>query len=610
MNIYLKYIKRYLAPFVVAMLCVGCEAVCDLLGPTLMSVIIDNGIKNGDIMGVISWGGLMLLVTAIGAAFAITRNKLASRVSQRMGADLRYDLFAKILRFSEGAVDKLESGSLITRMTNDTSQVTQFVNGMMRIFVKAPITCIGSIVLASIMNLQLSLIIYGVVAIIFLLIFLSMKLSYPRFSLLQKATDKVNSVVQEYLIGVRLVKAFGTYGLEEERFDTANSALRKAGVSSQMIITIATPLMTITVGIGSALAIYFGSLLFKNQLIQPGDISAFTIYMAQMLGSLMMLTNIFNAFVRTKASTVRINEVLQSEEDFSDSKGGLELLPAASLEFREVTFVYPGAEPLIAAAKPSEKPIKAALSFKREAALHGVSFFVPAGKTLAVIGATGSGKSTLCWLVARFYEASSGSILIDGKDIKEMPIKWVRDSVAIVPQRSMLFTDTIENNLRWGSPNASDADMEKAISVAQADFIKAMPDGLSSQLQAGAVNLSGGQKQRISIARGVLKRAPILLLDDATSALDAITEAKVWRSLNGRCEQEKSTIVAVTQRCSTAMNADVILVLENGKAVGFGCHSELLAACPTYLHIYRSQIDSSAKPLPSGDKSHNTNTKH
>lgn len=578
MDIYIKYIKRYWKPFFAAMLCVGCEAVCDLLGPTLMSVIVDSGIKNSDINSVLLWGGLMLLITGIGACFAVTRNKLASRVSQRMGADLRYDLFAKILRFSESGVDKLESGSLITRMTNDTAQVTQFVNGMMRIFFKAPITCIGSIVLASILNLKLSLIIYGVVAIIALLIFLSMKLSYPRFAKLQKATDKVNSVVQEYLIGVRLVKAFGTYKQESERFDAANAKLRKSGVSSQMVITLTTPLMSLTVGIGSALAIYFGSLLFKQQLIEPGDISAFTIYMAQMLGSLMMLTNIFNAFVRTKASAARIREVLRSDEDFADNglvKSDAEQSSAAEVEFQNVVFSYPGAS--------------------GESALKGISFKVPAGKTLAVIGPTGSGKSTLCWLLLRFYDVDSGRILISGKDIKEMSVKAVRDRVAIVPQKSMLFTDTVDNNLKWGAPNASGKEVEAAIHAAQADFIFDMSDGLESLLQASAVNVSGGQKQRISIARGLLKKAPILLLDDATSALDAITEAKVWKALSKRPENEQSTIIAVTQRCSTAMNADIILVLENGIPVGLGSHSELLEHCPTYLDIYRSQIDSGAK---------------
>lgn len=306
MGIYAGYLKRYRAPFVLAILCVSCEAFCDLLGPTLMSRVIDTGVEQGSMQSVLYWGGLMLLVTAIGAVFAITRNNIASRVSQKLGADIRLDMFSKIINFSESSVDKLESGLLITRMTNDSSQVTQFINGLMRIFMKAPITCIGSIVLASVLNLKLSLIIYGVVALVSVLIIVSMKLSYPRFARLQQAMDRVNLVVQEYLIGVRLVKAFGTYKEECGRFDTANDDLTQKGISSQIIITLISPIMTLVVGIGTVLAIYFGSLLFNVNMVQPGEISAFTIYMSQMLGSLMMISNIFNVFVRTKASSQRI----------------------------------------------------------------------------------------------------------------------------------------------------------------------------------------------------------------------------------------------------------------------------------------------------------------
>ena len=561
-----------------------------MLGPTLMARILDTGIEGRQLSAVMYWGGLMLIVTAVGAGFAVTRNILASRVSQRVGADLRYDCFSKIMGLSETGADEIESGSLITRMTNDTTQVVQFVNGLMRIFLKAPLTCIGSIVLASILNLRLSIIIYIVVAITGLLVYVSMKLSYPRFTLLQQAMDRVNTIVQEYLIGVRLVKAFGTYGEESERFSGANDNLREKGVSSQRVITITGPLITLVVGLGTALAIYFGGGLFSSGSIQPGNISAFVIYMAQMLNSLMMITNIFNTFVRTRASTARIAQVLACEDDFTGTgedsgKGnsaegagagegpGEDAGDTGSVEFSHVTFTYQNG---------SGVP-----------AVQDISFFVPAGESLAVIGPTGSGKSTLCWLLLRFYDIDSGHILIGGKDIRSLPVEEVRKNIAIVPQNPMLFSGSVEENIKWGDPLATDEAVRRAAEEAQAGFIEEMPQGYESLLGSAAVNISGGQKQRISIARGLLKKAPVLILDDATSALDAITEAKVRGELlrPGRGQ----TIVLVTQRCTTAMFADKILVLENGVCTGLGSHEELMKSSDTYRDLYRSQVDSSIR---------------
>lgn len=569
MNLYSKYFKKYKSPFLVAVFCVALEAVCDLLGPTLMSNIINAGIGQGMLSEVYYWGALMLMVTAFGACFAITRNILASRVSQRMGADLRYDLFEKILYFSEAETDKIESGSLITRMTNDTSQVVQFVNGIMRIFLKAPITCAGSIILASLLNFKLSLIIYSIVAIVAMLIIVSMKLSYPRFYKLQKAMDKVNSVVQEYLIGVRLIKAFGTYDKETEKFEGSNRDLMQKGISSQIIITIVSPLMTLTVGIGTVIVIFIGNKMFSLNIANPGDITAFTIYMAQILTSLIMITNIFNTFVRTKASTARIKEIFDCDEDFMCSSEIKEL--NGDIEFKNVTFAYPNG---------SGVP-----------AIKDLSFSIKSGQSLAIIGPTGSGKSTIAWLLLRFYDVNSGQILLNGFDIKELGIDSVRNNIAIVPQKAMLFSGTIAENIRWGNKEATDEMLGQAADKAQAGFIETMELGYKSHLGSGAVNVSGGQKQRISIARGILKDASILLLDDATSALDAVTEAKVRESLNTK--RGNQTIITVTQRCGTAMFADRILVMDNGVKVGYGSHSELMKDCETYRDIYKTQIESS-----------------
>ncbi|WP_206871950.1 ABC transporter ATP-binding protein [Clostridium zeae] len=569
MNLYSKYFKKYKTPFLTAVFCVVLEAVCDLLGPTLMSNIVNTGIEQGSLSKVYYWGALMVLVTVIGAGFAVTRNILASKVSQRMGADLRYDLFEKIVHFSELSADKLESGSLITRMTNDTSQITQFVNGIMRIFLKAPITCIGSIVLASLLNFKLSLIIYSVVAVVGILIIVSMQLSYPRFYKLQQAMDKVNSVVQEYLIGVRLVKAFGTYDKETEKFEVANTNLMKKGIASQMIVTLTSPLITLTVGIGTVIVILMGSRMFVSKLASPGDIAAFTIYMAQILTSLIMITNIFNTFVRTKASTVRIKEVLDSEEDFNHSGEKKEL--NGDIEFKNVTFAYPSG---------SGVP-----------AIKDLSFSIKDGQSLAIIGPTGSGKSTIAWLLLRFYDINSGSILVNCNDIKNLDISSVRNNISIVPQKPMLFSGSVTENIRWGNKEASDELIYESVDKAQANFIENMQNGYESILGSAGVNISGGQKQRLSIARGILKNSSVIILDDATSALDAVTEAKVRENLNPKIT--KKTVITITQRCGTAMFADKILVMDNGVKVGYGTHVELMQTCEIYQDIYKTQIESS-----------------
>lgn len=571
MKIYMRYFTKYKYWFFIAVSCVALEALCDLLGPTLMSHIINDGIELGMIQNVYLWGGRMIFAAALGAVFTVSRNIIASKVSQSFGADLRYDLFSKILNFRQGSADKIDSGSLIIRMTNDVTQLTQFVNGTMRIFFKAPLTCIGSIILASILNLRLSIIIYLVVIIVGLLLYLGMRLSYPRFGKLQAAMDRLNTVVEEYLMGVRLIKAFGTYSDEASRFEDDNTNLMKKGVHAQIVITFISPILTLVVGLGSAAALLAGSRLFTLGLTQPGQISAFIVYMAQILSSLLMITNIFNTFVKTKASVSRITEILNCEDDFKNSENNSDAVISGMVEFNNVTFSYPGG---------SGVP-----------AIKNLSFYVPAGKSLAVIGPTGSGKSTLAWLLLRLYDPDkNSSIMFDGKDIKKLDIETVRKSVALVPQKAMLFSGTVLDNITWGNPKAEKAQVEAAIRTSGADFIYEMENGIDTYLGSGGVNISGGQKQRISIARGLIKNSPILVLDDATSALDTLTETKVRDNLLS--EDNKSTVILITQRCSTAMFADNILVLSDGERVGFGTHDELLEECSIYREIFDSQIGS------------------
>ena len=554
--------------FLMAISGVFFEAVCDLLQPTIMAHIIDDGIKNNQVEAVLKFGLLMLTITICGAGFAATRNILASKVSQSFGADLRYDVFAKIMKFSEVSADSLESGSLITRMTNDTSQIIQFVNGIMRIFLKAPLTCIGSIILAFMLSPSMSIVLFLAVAIVAVFISISMKMSYSRFAKVQIAIDKVNTVVQEYLLGIRLVKAFGRFNDEENKFDVANSDLSNKSVSSQLVISYFAPLMSLTVSVGMVLIIYLGSILFGKGHIEVGKVAAFINYMTQILTSLIMITNIFNTFVRTKASTERVNQVLNSDEDFEGTENPLKF-NSGQLEFKNITFAYPSGSGI-----PTIK---------------NLSFQVNDGETLAVIGPTGSGKSTLAWLCLHFYDVEEGTIYLNGEDISKLDCNTLRHNIAIAPQKSMLFTGTVFDNIAWGNPTADKETVIKAAQAAQADeFIQNMPNKYDSLLGQSGVNLSGGQKQRISIARALVKGSPVLIFDDCTSALDAVTEAKVRRALKNL--ETKKTVIIITQRIGTAMSADKILVLDNGVNVGFGSHSHLFNLCKTYRDIYDSQI--------------------
>jgi len=572
MEIYKRYYKKYGVMFITAVICVLFEAFCDLMQPTIMADIIDNGVKNGQIPVILHYGILMLLITLFGAVFATARNILSSKVSQRFGADLRFDLFQKIMHFSESGSDHIESGSLITRVTNDTSQITQFVNGMMRIFIKAPVTCIGSIILAVMLSPRLSIILFAVVFVVFVLILISMRLSYSRFARVQAAVDKVNTVVQEYLLGVRLVKAFGRYDEEEKKFEKVNQDVAEKSISSQMIIVLFSPLMSLTVCLGIAGTLFFGSILFNAGQVDVGRVAAYINYMAQILSSLIMITNIFNTFVRTKASNERIMQVLNGEQDYQGTQREFKNR-TGRLSFQNVTFAYPNG---------SGTP-----------AIKNLSFQLNPGETLAVIGPTGSGKSTLSWLCMHFYEADEGTIFYNETNINSLDCNLLRENIALAPQKSMLFSGTVYDNIALGKSDATEQEIINASVIAQADdFVRKMPDGYNSTLGQGGVNISGGQKQRISIARALVRSSPILILDDCTSALDAVTEAKVRLGL--KTAGDGKSVILITQKIGTAMTADKILVLDNGEKVGFGSHRELLKTCMTYREIYESQIGNPA----------------
>lgn len=568
MNIYKRYFRKYRVLFFTATTFVFLEAMADLLQPTIMARIIDEGVREKNVETVIGYGLLMLFITFLGAVFATLRNILASKVSQGFGKDLRADLFEKIMNFSEGGADRMESGSLITRMTNDTAQAVQFVNGMMRIFFKAPVTGIGSMILAAALSPKLSMILFLVVGVVAVLIYFSMKLSYERFAKVQYAMDRLNLVVQEYLLGIRLVKAFGRQDFEEEKFAKSNEDLERKGISSQLVIAYFAPVLSLVVSLGIAMVLYTGSILFVRQEIEVGKVAAFISYMTQILTSIIMITNIFTTFVRTKASTERIHEVFMAEED---AKGGTKVntSEAMSVVFENLSFSYPSGSGLYA--------------------LENLSFRINAGETLAVIGPTGSGKSTLVWLLLRFYDVKEGRILLDGIDIRDYGVDKVRNAVSVSSQKTMLFSGSIRDNIAWSSPEMSPERVESAAQAAQAEeFILSMQEGYESSIYQGAVNLSGGQKQRVSIARALTKESKLLILDDSTSALDAVTDRKVREAIKEF--KPRRTTILITQRIGTAMGADKILVLSQGKMEGFGTHEDLVKNSSTYRDLYVSQI--------------------
>jgi ATP-binding cassette subfamily B multidrug efflux pump len=573
-----KYIKKYKKQFLIALTFIILETTGDLIQPTIMSKIIDNGVKRGDMNYVFKLGGLMFFMTALGATFAVIRNIVSSKVSQSFGADLREDLYIKIQGFSFDNIDGFQDASLITRLTNDVNQIQNFSHGMMRIFVKAPVLGIGSVIMAFLLNPKMALILLGVVPIVVIIISLNLKVSYPIFTKIQKSLDKVNGVMREYLAGIRVVKAFNRFEYEKVRFRNVNDDLKDITLKGMRVVAVFNPVVTLVVNIGIVLVLWFGGLRVNSGQMEVGKIMAFVNYMTQVLFSLIMMTRILNIFIRARASAERIGEVFEAENTitvkenpiiFNDIKG--------KLEFENVYFKYYSSSRYV---------------------LEDINFSINPGETLAIIGSTGSGKSTLINLISRFYDVDKGKIKIDGIDVKDIDISDLREKVGIVPQKVLLFTGTIKDNIRWGDENATIEDIEKVAKIANAhDFILSFNEGYNTYLGQGGVNLSGGQKQRISIARALIKKPSILILDDSTSAVDLITERKIRQGLKEYLKD--TTAILIAQRITSVMDADKILVLDKGKIVGQGAHQELMRNCEVYKDIYYSQLGKGAEDFGS-----------
>lgn len=567
------YIRKYYKLFLLAIGFLSFEAICDLLQPTLMARIVDVGIKNRDLTYVLRTGGLMLLITGFGAVCAVIRNLVSSRVSQRFGKELRLDLFSKIQTMSFEQASQYETGSLVTRLTNDVTQTQNFVNGLMRIFVKAPLLCIGSIIMAILLDPQLAMIIAIIVPVIIGIIYLNTRIGYPFFKKVQSALDRLNGVMREYLAGVRVIKAFNRFDYEEKRFADANQNLADRQTSAMRVMAIFSPLTTLTINLGILCVLWFGGKAINSGDLATGKIIAFINYMTQMMNALMMITMVFTMYVRARASAERIGVIMDLEDTLPKAENPVAATGPKGVIFRQVSFAY--------AINPAE-PI-----------LHEISFTCQPGTILGIIGTTGSGKSTLVNLIPRFYDVTAGSILVNGTDIRQMDEQALRELVAIVPQKNTLFTGSIIENIRWGDARADLSAVEAAARVAQAhDFVLSFPEGYETKLGQGGVNLSGGQRQRLAIARALVRRPEILILDDCTSAVDVLTEARIHEGM--RQFSKDMTCILIAQRISAVKDADHILVIENGQIASEGTHDELMRSSQIYQDICASQFGKEA----------------
>jgi ATP-binding cassette subfamily B multidrug efflux pump len=567
------YIQRFLWPFLAALACLSIESVCDLLQPTIMARIVDTGVAARELAVVLRLGLLMLAVAGVGAAGATGRNILASTVSYRFGAQLRGDLFRRITSFSFQELDGFDTASLITRQTNDVTQVQAFVNGVMRIFAKAPILAAGGLVMAIVLEPGLSVVLAIAVPLCAGLITINLVTGFPRFRRMQEGLDGVNSVTREYLGGIRVVKAFGQQQREVRRFASANRELTGASTYALRVMAFFGPAITLFMNLGIVAVLWIGGVRIAGNTLQVGKIIAFINYMTQILFSLNMISGIITSFVRAKASWDRVARILGTpgSEAFADTPAAPPPPAAArpSVAFRGVSFAYPASQGRLV--------------------LEGVDLLCEPGKLTAVIGPTGSGKSSLMSLVPRFYEPTRGAVLLGNQDVRELELRELRRCIALVPQKTVLFTGTIAENLRWGRTEAADSDLEEAARAAQAhDFITGFPEGYGTVLGQGGVNLSGGQKQRLAIARALVRKPDVLILDDCTSSVDAITEAEILGAL--RSASAGYTCILITQRISAAAAADCVLVLDEGKPAGLGTHEALMRECEVYRDICVAQL--------------------
>ncbi len=571
-----KYMKPYLLWMILAPLAMVVEVSMDLAQPTLMSTIVDDGIlamSDGAVTGnlsVILWTSLKMVICAlIGVAGGMGCTYFSSKASQNFGADLRSDLFRKVQSFSFAETDKFSTGSLVTRLTNDVTQLQNLLMMALRMFIRTPLLCFGGIFMALSINLKFGLILLVSLPVMLLLIGVIMKIATPFFNKMQTGIDTLNAVFQENLAGVRVVKAFTREKHEKQRFDKANDSLTSIMLKAMRLMSVVSPLMILFMN-GTVIAVIFiGGKEVDAASLEVGQVMSVVTYMTQALMSLMMMSMMFMMVSRAQVSAKRVREVLNTESSIDRNETSVLSVTEGTVSFENVSFSYPEAA--------------------GDSVLQGINLEIKKGEFVAFLGATGSGKSTLVNLIPRFYDVTVGAVKIDGHDVREYATASLRSEIGMVLQEAVLFSGTIMENIKWGNPDATDEEAVKAAKIAQADdFVSSFADGYETVLGQRGLSLSGGQKQRLSISRAILKKPKIMIMDDSTSALDMGTEARLQKALKENLND--MTLIIIAQRISSVMSADRIVVLDQGKIAAAGTHEELLETSDIYRDIYDSQV--------------------
>ncbi|CEO09813.1 ABC transporter ATP-binding protein/permease [[Clostridium] sordellii] len=561
-----KYIRKYIFLFLLGVILVTLEAICDLFQPAILAKIIDIGVQNKDLNYLLNQSIIMIGITILGAIFAVLRSIISTNVSQRFARDLRSDLFKHINCYSLEDIDKITRASLITRLTNDVNQVQQFVNSLMRIMIKAPILCIGSFILAIKLNLELSIILFIGIVLIFIVIIINLKIGIPYFKKIQISLDDMNSNLRQYLENVRIVNLFNRLKYEKVKFEKVNNNLAKSTKKAMKVSSVFKPTITFISNIVIILILYLGNKLFISNKIEIGAIVAYINYMGRILTSLLMISHIFNIFIRAKASGDRIIEVLDIKVE-KDHKDEVEFDIRGDIKFENVNFSYNN----------------------HENTLKNISFEINDGEHIGIIGPTGSGKSTIINLITKLYKIDKGIIKFNDKNIDNLNTKTLRKFIGIVPQKNILFNQSISDNIKFGNKNIDTEEIKNICKICDCDgFIESFEKGYDESIDEGGSNLSGGQRQRICMARALIRNPRVLILDDSFSAMDINTENKILKNI--KTKFYKTTLIVVSQKINSIINMDKIMVLDNGEIVGFDSHDKLIEKCQVYKEIYNSQI--------------------
>ncbi len=587
-----KYVKPYLPYFIIGPLCMIVEVIGEVLMPKFLALIVDYGISengmenapaaikwlyglfpnaNGFVLAIMTGmilTAILMMLGGIGGAY------FGSKASVNFAADVRADVYRKVQTYSFANIDKFSTGSLVTRLTNDVTQMQNFINMLLRMCLRAPGMMIGALIMAFLLNPRLTVVLAVTMPLLLIVLGFIVKKGFPRFGIMQEKIDALNSTVQESITNVRVVKSFVREDRENKKFGTANSNLKKAGLSAMSVMILISPAMNFFMNITTMAVVWFGGNMVASGSMSVGDLIAFVTYITQILMSLMMVTMMFVMFSRAMASAGRIKEVLGEDVDIKDDHLSEEqknaTIEKGDIEFRNVNFRY--------------------YKNSHDEVLKDINLKISAGATVGLIGPTGCGKTTLVSLIPRLYDPDSGEILIDGKNVHEYSLYHLREGVGMVLQKNVLFSGSIEDNLRWGDQNATDEQLKAAAEAAQADkFVSAFSDGYKTDLGQGGSNVSGGQKQRLCIARALLKKPKILILDDSTSAVDTATEAAIRKAF--KTTLSDTTKIIIAQRISSVRNADTVIVMDDGKITGIGTHDELMKTNEEYREIYYSQND-------------------